>query len=258
MQTPRFMQRAGRSWPTAPMLSVLLGLTLLWLWSCSNGGESGRSPSQSTPSPTVERQAVEQVLDLYRTAILQEDIDRLQALFQPEAVAPSGVRRQEAGGALTDVPAFLEAMRATFRTRTILGLEHLEADFQLAADLRSAAFLEVESAADPVTLAHHTRLFRTTLHFTREVDAQGVITFPISSVQRHGPLVQVTSRGQVVAGALTRLEVTAGTWPLVAGKSKCPRPAPCRHWSLLLAFFTASSPPCAPASAAAAGPPAPG
>src|SRR5215831_13834863 len=52
-----------------------------------------------------------------------------------------------------------------------------------------------------------TRLFQTTWSLTPDQEP-GVTTFRIGAVQRQGPVVQVTTRGQIQAGALTRVEVT--------------------------------------------------
>jgi hypothetical protein len=84
----------------------------------------------------------------------------------------------------------------------------------VAPDNRRVAFLEVESTEDPATLVQQTRLFRTTWGLTQDAVA-GTVTVRIGAVQREGPLVQVTTLGQVQAGALTRVAVQ-GTGALFA------------------------------------------
>ena len=70
-----------------PLLSVvLLGLSLC-LAGCAPDGNNGSLTPQPTASGQVQQQAVESVLQLYRQAVLAEDIDRLQALLQPTALA---------------------------------------------------------------------------------------------------------------------------------------------------------------------------
>jgi hypothetical protein len=68
----------------------------------------------------VEQQAIQRLLDLYREAVLQEDIDRLQALLQPTPaltqVAAQHPARQAADGAFADLATFREALSATFVT----------------------------------------------------------------------------------------------------------------------------------------------
>src|SRR5207237_705991 len=114
--------------------------------------------------------------------------------------------RQE-GGTFIDAEAFRSAMSTAFRTRTITGFELPAETVQVAADRRSVTFLEIEHIEDPATLVQQTHLLRTTWRLTPD-QAPGVTTFRIGAVQREGPAVQVTTRGQIQAGALTRVEVT--------------------------------------------------
>src|SRR5207244_13608239 len=72
---------------------------------------------------------------------------------------------------------------------------------------RGASVLELEQTDDPAAVVQQRRLFRRTWRPTPE-QGPGVATFRIGAVQREGPGVQVTTRGQVQAGALTRVEVT--------------------------------------------------
>src|SRR5713101_2198765 len=131
-------------------LVVLLGLGLL-LVGCNNGGNQGRLAPQSGSTPTLERQAVDNLLALYRTALRQADIDRVDALLAPAAlqdpataVMAQGVQRQVHDGTVTDVQGLRATLTATFRTRTVIALEILADTIQVAPDSRSVAFLEVE------------------------------------------------------------------------------------------------------------------
>jgi hypothetical protein len=84
---------------------VLLGYLVL-LAGCQPGGDSGSPSAPTTPSPQLERQAVDSLLHLYRQALQQEDIDQLEALLQPADALPraqtrgaSQAARQKAGAA---------------------------------------------------------------------------------------------------------------------------------------------------------------
>jgi hypothetical protein len=55
---------------------ILLG-SALCLSGCDPGGNQGSLPSQPAPSALGEAQAVDNLLRLYREAVLAEDIDRL-------------------------------------------------------------------------------------------------------------------------------------------------------------------------------------
>jgi hypothetical protein len=202
----------GRAGPVGHPLSVLLGLGLL-LGGCNNSGNQGRMTPQSGPSTTLERQAVDNLLTLYRTALRQADIDRIDTLFQPaapsapaDAIVAQRAQQQAADAAVTDVQALRTTLTKTFHTRTITALDILADTIQVAPDRRSVAFLEVESTEDPATLVQQTRLFRTTWGLTQD-EVAGTVTVRIGTVQREGPLVQVTTPGQVQAGALTRVAV---------------------------------------------------
>jgi len=160
----------------------------------------------------LERDAVDNLLTLYSTALRQADIDRIDALLQPAALsAPTDAivtqRAQQAeDGAATDVQALRATLTTTFHTRTVTALDILADTIQVAPDGRSVTFLEVESTEDLVTLVQQTRLFRTTWGLTQD-EVDGTVTMRIGAVQREGPLVQITTPGQVQAGALTRVEV---------------------------------------------------
>src|SRR5262245_38827773 len=148
----------GRAGPVGHPLGVLLGLGLL-LVGCNNSGNQGRLTPQSGPTPAVERQAVDNLLTLYRTALRQADIDRVDALLQPAAPsAPADARvapraqQQAEDGVVTDVQALRATLTRTFHTRTVTALDILADTIQVAPDRRSVVFLEVESTEDPVTL----------------------------------------------------------------------------------------------------------
>src|SRR6516164_4848754 len=74
----------GRAGSVGYPLGVLLGLGLL-LVGCNNSGNEGHLTPQSGPPPALERQAVDDLLTLYRTALRQADIDRVDVLLQPAA-----------------------------------------------------------------------------------------------------------------------------------------------------------------------------
>ena len=192
-------------------LRVLCGLALLFV-GCNSSGQSGTLAPQgaSTPAspPGMEQRAVENLLALYRMAIVQADIDRLSALLQPGSTAgqlqdlslshQGGEPQLTAAQQEADTPTLLATMSAMFRTRTITAFG--QQDVTIAADRRSASFLAVESAIDLATLAQQTRVSRTTLHITPET-ASDTITFYISRVQQT-LLATVTTPGQIQAGAL--------------------------------------------------------
>src|SRR5205807_8316034 len=75
----------------------------------------------------------------------------------------------------------------------------------IAQDQSSVTSLEVESTIDSVTLAQDTRVYRTTWQL-RRTSASSTATFSIGAVLRTGPLVQITTPGQVQAGTLARVE----------------------------------------------------
>src|SRR5262245_101016 len=99
------------AWP----LGVLLGLGLL-LVGCNTGGNQGHLAPQSGSTSAMERQAVDNLLTLYRTALRQADIDRVDALLQPMS---------------TDVQALRATLAATFHTRTVTTLDILADTIQV-------------------------------------------------------------------------------------------------------------------------------
>ena len=199
--------------PVLPRAFLLLSLLLLplLLAGCDPGGEQGSLSTPDASDAPAEQQVIQSLLGLYRQAVLEEDIDRLQALLQPSsALTTAAVRRtqrQAADGTFADLAAFRQALSDTFRTHAITALDIPAAEVVIAPNRRRVTFLEVESTLEPATLAQHTRLFRTTWQLQRTVTDER-ITFSIRAVQRDGPLVQISTPGQVQAGALTRLTVT--------------------------------------------------
>src|SRR5262249_21722220 len=147
----------GRAGLVGFPLGVLLGLGLL-LVGCNNSGNQGHLAPQSGPTPALERQAMDNLLTLYRTALRQADIDRVDALLQPSAPsAPAGAvgesraQQQAADGAVTDVQALRMTLTTIFHSRTVTALDILADTIQVASDRRSVVFLEVESTEDPAT-----------------------------------------------------------------------------------------------------------
>src|SRR6266699_3129357 len=92
-------------WHLRKTLCVLLGLGLLLAGCGTSDHHNVTAPTAA--SPQLEQQAITNLLDLYRQALLQEDIDRLHKL--------------------TDSGALLTAMSTAFRTLTML-------DFELPAE----------------------------------------------------------------------------------------------------------------------------
>jgi hypothetical protein len=77
----------------------------------------------------LETEAIKQMLELYRTAMVQEDIDRLAELLQPasavaqsQAFSQQGAPQPAADQHTVDAPTFLTTMSSVFSTRTITGL----------------------------------------------------------------------------------------------------------------------------------------
>jgi parallel beta-helix repeat protein len=199
----------------APLL-VLLVLPLL-LASCDPGGSQGRLSSSGSPGAQAEQQVVTSLLTLYQQTIVQEDIDRLQALLQPGVALRSaaGTARQTSDGTFVTLESFRQTWSDTFRRRAITAVD-LQADhIQIAGDHRSVTFVEVVSSTDPTPLVQQTHIFRTTFRLDRQENA-GVVTLRIAGVQRQGPLATITTPGQVQAGAWTRLQVsgTSEIFPL--------------------------------------------
>jgi hypothetical protein len=81
---------------------------MLCLSGCDPGGNQGSLSTPDSPSVPAEQQAIQRLLELYREAVLAEDIDRLQALLQPtpalaQAAASGRLARQATDGTFADV-----------------------------------------------------------------------------------------------------------------------------------------------------------
>src|SRR5215831_5141994 len=115
------------------VLCLLAGLLLL-LGSCSPSGGGGQVAPPTEPSPALQQYTVADLLTLYRTALVQQDIDRLDALLQRDP-APAGVRLQPTTGSpVLDAPTFRDTMATLFRTVTITDLQLPPEAIQIAPD----------------------------------------------------------------------------------------------------------------------------
>ena len=201
---------------------------LLCLAGCTSGGDQGQATAPSAPSPTVERQALANLLALYQEAVVAEDSDRLQALLAPAtALAPAqttaaSALRQDQLGAFANPAAFQETLRATFQQTTVTALAIPPETVVIAPDQSSVTFLEVESTLDPRTVAQHTRVYRTTWGL-RHVGT-GVVRVGISAVSRSGPLVEVMTAGLLVAGPPQPLTVWSPTTAFALAAVEVPGP----------------------------------
>ena len=207
---------------------ILLALLLLPA-GCTSGGGQGQATAPSAPSPTVERQAIDNLLALYQEALVAEDSDRLHALLAPttalgqaQTATALAVPRQDPTGAFPDLTTFQDAMRATFQQSTVTILAIPPETVVLAPDQRSVTFLEVESTLDPKTVAQHTRVYRTTWGLSRV--GTDVVRFGISAVSRQEPLVEVTTAGLLVAGPPQPLTVRAPTAAFALAAVEVPGP----------------------------------
>lgn len=209
-------------------LLVLLGFALL-LSSCGNG-ESGSVSPVTEPSLRTTEQAVQTLLDLYSTALSQEDIDRLQELLPfTNASALSRLQRQTQDSTFIDAETFRQNMSEAFRLFAFLDLRILETDIQAETEPPSVTFLALESVLDPSRLEQRTRAFRTTFRLTRRVtpsanEAENSTTFLITAVAQEEPQFEILTPGQIVAETPTRIMVSApsGTFPLSAATVEVP------------------------------------
>ncbi len=195
---------------------ILFSLSLLTL-SCSSGDESGSLLLPVEPSPRLIVQAVEELLDLYRTAIRQEDIDRLREFLQIEdsleACSFSQRKRQQQPSdnvTIMDAQTFCKTVSEDFRNLKILDLNQYDEHIDITSDTVTASFLEVTSVADPSLLEQQTRAVQTTFRLIRsEVDETTI--FRIGEVVRAGPQFEVITPGQILAGHPARITVSATT-----------------------------------------------
>ena len=196
-------RRGARQWARAGMTLCLTVVLPLLLSRCSPSGDSGGfSPPSENPGPQLEQQAIANLVQLYREAVVQEDIDRVQSLLAPEASTPTfqadplAAPHQTDDGTFATLRAFREHLSATFRTRTVTALHTPEEQIQIASDRHSVTFLEIESTIDPTRRVHQTRVYRTTFAL-RRTETAPVVRFRIGAVTRQGPLVQISTPGQV-------------------------------------------------------------
>jgi hypothetical protein len=122
-------------------MGLLLLLSLL-LCGCDPGGGQGSLSTPDDPIAPAEQQVIQRLLALYQEAVIEEDIDRLQALLAPPLA-------QAADGAFADLATFREALSATFVTQAVTALELPAAEVVIAPDRRRVTFLEVESTLGP-------------------------------------------------------------------------------------------------------------
>jgi hypothetical protein len=202
----------------------ILGLVLL-LVHCQQGEDVDSLTPPPAGIPEEVQQATLRLIDLYRTALLQEDIDQLDVLLQPEdaGVSLSGLLQQPQtnGTAPTEVQTFLEERSTTFRTMTLINLQIPPETIQFATAPQRVMFQEVESLEEPGSAVTRTRVYHTTWQLVQE-EVEGIVTVRIAGIQRTGPLVDLITRGQIQAAALTRLEILPGTFPLAAGTVTVP------------------------------------
>jgi hypothetical protein len=182
---------------------MLLGLAL-GLVGCGGGGDSGslepRAGSDAAPpsTPPAEQEAVKNLLDLYQTAVVQEDIDQLQAILT-------------ADGGVEEGRSVLESMGETFRRVAVTDFQLQDRAVHGSPTPQAVTFLEVLSMVDPATFEQRTRARRTRWELDRQTDPNGTVTLRLAEVMREGPQVEVIMRGQGVAGLPTRVEVAETT-----------------------------------------------
>jgi nitrous oxidase accessory protein NosD/streptogramin lyase len=199
---------------------------VLLLAGCTSGGDQGQASAPSAPSPRVERQAIDNLLALYQAAVVAEDSDRLQALLAPATALAQAqtttAPRQDPLEVVTDPTAFQATLRATFQQTTVTALTIPPETVEVAPDQSSVTFLEVESTLNPQTVTQHTRVYRTTWGLSRV--GTDVVRVGISAVSRAGPLVEVTTRGLLVAGPPQPLTVRAPTAGFALAAVEVPGP----------------------------------
>jgi hypothetical protein len=125
MQTTACRHHLSAPWRAIAWLLLCLTVFCL-LTGFDPGGSQGSLSTPDDPSAPAEQQAIQRLLALYREAVLAEDIDRLQALLQPEpalAQAAPHTARQAATGAFADLVAFRQALSDTFVTQAVTALE---------------------------------------------------------------------------------------------------------------------------------------
>lgn len=212
MVVPSFLRRSRHAYSTVwRRLCLLLGCVVC-LVQCSPGGDTGTLPTEPDPTDTqfVQQGAME-VLNLYRTALLQEDVDRLQELLDTEAA-----------------PQMLASLRSDFRTRTILDVSLSDIHTTVTATAFQVSFHRALSVQEPglfrASGEQQTRLTRTVWRLKQRTSASGVVQFLIADTSEEGPEFVVTTPGQIPAGTLARVQVTetTGTFPIVGVNVEAP------------------------------------
>jgi hypothetical protein len=140
MKGAHLARRLGRPGNASRGL-LLVGLALL-LVGCSGGGDSGsldREPGSGAPPPSappVEQTAAQNLLDLYRTAVMQEDIDQLQALLA-------------ADGGVEEGRSVLNSMSETFRRFAVIDFQLQDRAVHGSPTPQAVTLQEVLSVVDP-------------------------------------------------------------------------------------------------------------
>ena len=217
---------------------VLLGLfSVCLLISCDSGGDTGTPPPSPDPTdPRFVQQGITEVLSVYRSALLHEDIDRLQTLLHVEddPLQDATLRQGEAStGPPAKCPELATHSAVQFRDDIAMLLHRFSVrafdtrviDMDLTPDAPSVVLQETLSledvedvgAQDPTRRAQRTCVSHLTLRLTRQRLEEGstITAFLITEVTREGPLFQVEMLGQARAGTLSRVQVTetTGTFP---------------------------------------------
>ena len=111
LRQERTFWKSGGRW-----VILLIGLALVnLLVGCELSGDSDILSTPTTPSPRVEQQAVDNLLQLYGQALQHEDIDRLQALLDPVTTLAGAASRQGAADSAAELTAFRQTLSTTFR-----------------------------------------------------------------------------------------------------------------------------------------------
>src|SRR5262249_21021781 len=141
----------ARCWLLQGVLCLFAGLLLL-LGGCSSSGGGGKVDAPTEPSPALQQHTVADLLTQYRTAVVQQDIDRLDALLQRDAAQASTRLQPTPGSSVLDASMFRDAIATLFRTVSITDLQLPPEAIQIAPDACCVTFLEVESLEDPKAL----------------------------------------------------------------------------------------------------------
>jgi hypothetical protein len=185
---------------------AFVALSLLFL-GCNSGGDSGNLSQQTTFSSAREEEVVKSLLNVYQTALRQEDIDRLQELLPMEEIqSQARIQAQAEDEHWLEAKEFREAIAEVFRAHTVTSFMIPAATIRLDPERRQATFQEVETVEDPAAFMQRTRVFHTTFDLRRDEDGR-IVTFRIARVRREGPLFEIDTLGQVLAETATRVIV---------------------------------------------------